>query len=331
MSRKKFILCLVILLASVEYAYGAKTFVAAPANRLVHMTGFTRPRTVVTISSEEDARCIKVYADVGDAIGRDGIFARLDPTFIDLDIKRNRDRQQANESAVVYYRREVSRYAKLIEQKHAAQTTLDALERDLQNSLEDADALQVEEDILRERKKRHFILAPPGWKVIERYIEPGELVRSGDELAVLGNFNKLLVPLALTPSELLTLREMKKIVVELPELNETVEAYIENISPDYDPSMRKITVDLALRSFPIENRGGIRADIIIPMAEPKGVVSVPASAILEGYGEAFLVRKSGEAVPVMVMGDGAKAGTRRVRSDNIASGDVFLLEPQTTR
>ncbi|MCT4626708.1 HlyD family efflux transporter periplasmic adaptor subunit [Halodesulfovibrio sp.] len=327
MWRKVFFLILIILLAFVEIAYSKEVFVAKAAKRHVKMTGFTRPRKVITISSEENARCLKVYADVGDSIGKEGIFAKLDPTFIDLDILRNLDKQQANQTAVTFYKKEAGRYRTLIEKKHAAQTTLDALERDLESAREAADALKVEELILREHKKRHSIVAPEGWKVIERYIEPGELVGVGDELAKIGDFNVLLVPLALTPSELITLQKMKKIVVNLPELGEKVEARIEHISPDYDPGMRKIKVDLAIEKFPIEKRGGIRADLHLPMDEAKGAVVVPESALVQGYEEAYLVRENGEEVPVIIMGNGGKDGAKRVRSKDISAGERFILNP----
>ncbi|SIN71146.1 efflux RND transporter periplasmic adaptor subunit [Halodesulfovibrio marinisediminis] len=330
MWRKVFFLILILILIGVDVAHSEKVFVAKAAKRYVHMTGFTRPRTVITISSEENARCIAVYADVGDAIKPDGLFARLDPTFIDLDIRRNLDKQQAIDSDVTFYSKEAERYRTLIEKKHAAQTTLDALVRDLQTAREDSDALKVEELILREHKNRHSILAPAGWKVIERYIEPGELVRNGDELAKIGNFNVLIVPMALTPSELITLQKMEKIELELPELNKKVAARIENVSPDFDPAMRKIQVDLAIDKFPIEKRGGIRANLYLPMEETKGAVIVPDSALVRGYEEAFLIRDTGEEVPVIVMGDGDRHGTKRVRSKEISAGDRFLSDPPQT-
>lgn len=330
MWRKVFFLILILILTCVEVTHSKEVFVAKPAKRYVHMTGFTRPRTIITVSSEENARCLAVYADIGDVIKSDGVFAQLDPTFIELDIRRNLDKQQAIDSKVTFYSKEAERYRTLIAKKHAAQTTLDALERDLESAREENEALKVDEMMLREHKKRHSILAPAGWRVIERYIEPGELVHDGEELAKIGNFNVLLVPLALTPSELLTLQKMDKIEVELPELNENVPARIENISPDFDPDMRKIQVDLVIDEFPIEKRGGVRVNLHLPMEEAKGAIIVPESALVQGYEEAFLVRETGEEVPVIVMGNGGGRGTKRVRSKDISAGQRFLTNPSQT-
>jgi hypothetical protein len=136
--------------------------------------------------------------------------------------------------------------------------------------------------------------------------------------------------LALTPSELITLQKMKKIEMVLPELNEKVSARIENISPDFDPDMRKIQVDLAIDEFPIEKRGGVRAELYLPMDEAEGAIIVPDSALVQGYEEAFLVRETGEEVPVIIMGNGEVRGTKRVRSKEIAAGDRFITVPTKT-
>ncbi|MEZ6853265.1 efflux RND transporter periplasmic adaptor subunit [Halodesulfovibrio aestuarii] len=330
MWRKISFLILILTLVCIEAAHCEKVFVAKAAKRHVHMTGFTRPRTIITVSSEENARCIAVYADVGDVIKPDGVFARLNSIFVDLDIRRNLEKQEAIKSAVTYYSKEAERYRSLIAKDYAAQTTLDALKRDLDSAREEIDALKVEEMILREHKNRHSIVAPVGWRVIERYIEPGELVHDGDELAKIGNFNVLLVSFALTPSELITLQKMDKIELELPELNQKVAARIEYVSPDFDSEMRKIEVELAIDTFPVEKRGGIRADLYLPMEEAKGAIVVPESALVQGYEEAFLIRESGEEVPVIVMGDGYQRGTKRVRSKDISVGERFLTNPPQT-
>ncbi|MGD8995917.1 MAG: hypothetical protein PVH34_11930, partial [Syntrophobacterales bacterium] len=68
--------------------------VAKPAMRWVTLTGYTRARYVMDIVSEESGHCVKVTADVGDQIGKDGLFALLDTTFIDLTLKKNRVDQQ---------------------------------------------------------------------------------------------------------------------------------------------------------------------------------------------------------------------------------------------
>ena len=52
--------------------------------REVTLTGYTRVRHVMDIVSEEAGRCTRVTADIGDAVGKDGVFAILDKTFIDL-------------------------------------------------------------------------------------------------------------------------------------------------------------------------------------------------------------------------------------------------------
>ncbi len=54
-----------------------EVFVAKAATREVVLTGYTRARRRIEIVSQEAGRCVDVGADIGDAVGNDGIFALL--------------------------------------------------------------------------------------------------------------------------------------------------------------------------------------------------------------------------------------------------------------
>jgi multidrug resistance efflux pump len=119
------------------------------------------------ILSEEGGRCTRVAADIGDTIGKDGVFAMLDKTFIDLAIAENRVDQGRVENRIAYYAKEVRRYERLVGRKTAAQSTLDELRNKLDQSEFELQALKVEEANLKERRERHLIRVPPGWTSTE--------------------------------------------------------------------------------------------------------------------------------------------------------------------
>ncbi|WP_250645554.1 efflux RND transporter periplasmic adaptor subunit [Salidesulfovibrio onnuriiensis] len=178
-----------------ETPASTETFMVRPAARNATLTAFTRARNSMTLVSEVSARVERVPTDVGDVIGADGVFAYLDATFIQLDLDKNRADQQRLRSDVVYFGKEKGRYDELVKQKTAAQSTLDSFARDHTTSLQQLKALQIEEKRLMEQLDRHTLRAPAGWKVTERYIEPGEWVNVGDKVAELGRYDVLLVPL----------------------------------------------------------------------------------------------------------------------------------------
>jgi len=178
-----------------------------------------------------------------------------------------------------------------------------------------------------ERMKRFSLLGPAGWKVVTRYIEPGEWITMGEKVAELGRYDVLLVPFALTSAEYRALKDLGDTVdLKLTDLNKIIKAKVVRVSPGFDPQTRKINVDLEIAEGDFEFRGGIRTELIIGLPDPGGAVIVPKSALVKAYEEYFLMSKDGKRVRVVLLGS-ADDGMRRVTSPDVRPGDSFLLNP----
>jgi RND family efflux transporter MFP subunit len=308
-----------------------EVFAARPATRMVAFTGYTRARHIMGIVSEEAGRCTSVLADVGDTIGREGIFAILDRTFIAIAIEKNRVDQERLENMKAYYAKEVRRYEQLVVRETAAESTLDGFRNKLDQSEFQLQSLKVEAANLKERRSRHLIRIPPGWTVIERTVEPGQWISVGTHLGRAGDFRTLLVPFSLSPQEFSVLKQLGG----MPELRFpdegngglTLKAVVERVSPAFDPETRKISVDLAVRKGLSEMRGGLRAELTLSLPDPSGAVMVPSSAVTERYEEFWLTRLDGEQVRVMLIDHGPQ-NTSRIRSPMVKPGDKFRLRPE---
>ena len=305
-------------------------FAAQPAMQQVSLTGYTRARRIIDIVSEEAGRCLKVEADIGDVIGKDGIFAILDKTFINLAIDKNQVDQKRLEKTIAYNTKEVRRYEQLVSRNTAAQSTLDELQNRLDQSEFERRALQVEEANLKERRKRHIISVPSGWKVIERDVEPGEWVSVGKHMGKAGDYGTLLVPFSLSPEEFAALKNLADgPKLRFPDESDSgviLESKVERISPAFDPTTRKITVDLVVRHGLSLMRGGLRAELTLETPDPAGAVVVPTSAVSERYEEFWLTRKNGQQVRVVLLDRGPE-NTSRVRSPEVMPGDSFRARP----
>jgi RND family efflux transporter MFP subunit len=304
--------------------------VAKPAMHRVTLTGYTRARYVMDIVSEEAGRCVKVTADVGDQIGKDGLFAVLDTTFIDLTLKKNQVDQERLTNVIAFHAKEVGRFEKLVERETAAQSRLD----EIQNKLDQAEflikTLKVQETELKERRSRHYIKIPQGWSIIQREVEMGEWVSVGKNLGKAGDFRTLLVPFALSPEEYRALKTINgPIELILPAEGQStisLKASVARISPAFDPETRKINVELAVTETLAENRGGLRAELTLEMPDPSGAVLIPAAAVAERYEEFWLTRANGEKIRVLFLGDGPD-NTYRVRAAKLNPGDKFRVKP----
>lgn len=304
------------------------TFEAKSAPRETTLTGYTRPRYVMDLVGEEEGRCQKVLADVGQELGKDGVYAQLDTTFIDLEIRKNQAEQKRIRANLDFIAKEVARYRTLVQKDLSDQSNLDRLSSSKEQNEFELESLRIEEARLRERRARFAVRGKPGWRLISRGLQPGEWVKSGVSLGQAGDFSTLLVPFALSSEEYASLKAAKELSLRFPDVagSPRVAVRLERVSPDFDPETRKINVDLAFGAGLPEMRGGLKAELSLSLPDPAGVVLVPQASVLERYEEFWLSRPGGENVKVFVLGSGPD-NTYRVRGEGVRPGGTFLVAP----
>lgn len=323
--------CLYSSLAQASPSNETETFALKYPKKSVTLTSFTRPKSTMTISSEVSGRCLSVSGNVGDFIDESTPFIRIDPTFILLDIKANQLAQEKLKRKILFDKQELNRYEKLLATQSVPQAKLDQIHLSYDLSTIELKGLITAEKKLKELLKRHEIIAPPTYQVIERYIEPGEMINVGQKLARLGDFQELLLPLFLTLSEYKALLDLPSIPISLPDLNLTLQAEYFRTTPGFDPKSRKKKVELIitkqqLRQFSLL-RGGERALLKINIQDQMGSYEVPASALQERHDVFWLTSSKGEKRDVIVLGEAAEDGYILVNGATLEPGERFFVQP----
>lgn len=309
----------------------AATFSPVPAERVETLTAYTRAETTMQIASEVPGRVLEVYADVGEQVPRDGVFARVDDTFVRLDLAEQRVQRRRLETRRDYYRKEALRYRDLVAGRHADQSTLDRFEQELAQAELQLEALDVTIERLTEQLQRHKVRAPAGFRVITRAVEPGEWVAAGQVLAELGDFRTLVAPFALDLAQFDWLQENAgelELDVHGADSALRVAARLHEVSPAFDPQTRKINVQLAYDAEQTQARGGLRVQLQVPLPDRSGAMLVPASAVSTRYEQHWLTRPDGSRLYVVLLGS-EPDGRLRVQAPELTASQRFLLEPKT--
>lgn len=305
---------------------------AKPSTREATLTAFTRAGTVMTLVNEVAGKVLSVNADIGDTIDESGVFARLDDTFTRLELDKILVQQEKLRSNIAYYAKEVGRFQELVKRDSAAQSQLDKLELELALARHELDSLDVEEQRLREQLQRFIITAPPHWSVMERHVEPGEWINTGEKLAELGDFRVLVAPFGLSPGEfdwLMTQNGSVSITApDVPGGPRTIEARVGRISPGFNPETRKIHVELEIQAQPPLMRGGQRVELSMRLPEARDTVLLPRAAVVYKYDEYWVTREDGTEIKVVLLSEGPDS-TVRVTSPEIKPGDTFLTTQST--
>jgi RND family efflux transporter MFP subunit len=265
---------------------------------------------------------------MGDLIGPDAFFAKIDTTFIALEIKANQAACDRLENQKAYWQREVERYRKLSGSNAVSETRVQEFEQKYDQVRLSLAELKVKAALLQERLRRCTIKAPVGWHLLERKIDPGEWLTRGRIVGQVGDYRTLLVPFSLTLVQYEWLQKesagglLYLVRVDQDRAASKVPARLLHISPAFAEKSRKILVELEISGGLSEMRGGIALSLRIDLPEAGSVVEVPAVAVIERYGAFWLVRENGAEAKVVKLGP-ASAKYLRVVGDKVKVGDKF--------
>jgi RND family efflux transporter MFP subunit len=318
------------------FATENRHFSLRPYNKIVTLTGYTQPFKQITLSSEITGRCLSILADTGNEIKENQVVAQIDSKFIVLDLKANKLAREEAERQLAEEEKTLARFEALIEQKSTPQARLDEVRLAADLHRIGQKILENERNRLEEKLKLHTITAPPGWIVIEKFIEAGELIQAGQAIAKVGDFNRLLIPLAVTFQELQSLSQMSQLRVFLPDIKEYVPATIYSSSPIFDPKTRKIEVKVLVNALHTELkgqrlRGGMRAELAIQSQESTQSFLVPTTALIRRYDTHWLKMDTGDSVPVIVLGTTEDGNSTIISGKQLEKDQHYFTSPMSSQ
>ena len=332
-----FMVVIATVILSGNYALAQKDLMVQPASRNVTLTGYTRSQTTVTLSSEVAGRVLKINYDDGQVIG-DLPFLSIDPTFIDLEISSTQHTldqlhitRNKRRSRVEYLGKEFRRIENLFQRGSSPESRRDTAREDVDQARLDQKAIGVEIAIaqtrlreLRERKRRHTIYAPAGWIVVAKQVEEGELVMVNTPVARVADFGNLVVPLSVSASELAAIQQLP------PEFDvlldgRSAKAAVNWINPEFDEKTRKLSIELILRSYPGQKRGGLACRLALKTATEG--VWVPMQAVISRYeNPRVYLKETGAEIKILVLG---QTDSHLIIADDPRLLPGTLLRPQT--
>lgn len=284
------------------------------ATQEVCLSGYTRSDTTVTISSEVSGRALQVNYDIGDIIdGRP--LVEIDPTFINFQIQQTHHdialvtvEQKKSDSRISFLQKEFHRVEDLFVDNRAPEVKKDAVAEDLSQAKLAGERLAVQKRLLdtrlaemKERLQRHRINGPEGWHVIEKLVEPGEVIHPGEPLMRLADYGRLAVQLSVSNSELNALQSMAN-PFPVDAGGMPARAEIHWINPEFNETTRKLFIELRLTDYNGKHRGGILCKIPV-MINIDGF-QIPKAAVTNRYDNPRVtLQSSGETINVMILSE----------------------------
>ncbi|MFC1858674.1 efflux RND transporter periplasmic adaptor subunit [Thermodesulfobacteriota bacterium] len=310
----KIIVVLTALLALVFPAWGQEGLYVENATKEILLSGYTRSRTAVTLSAEVTGKVLRVRYDVGDIVGKE-LFLKIDPTFILYEIemvkhgiRRLEIALKRSDSKIAYLEKEFNRIDRLFRENSTAETKQDAAEEELAQARLERMSTAVEKAVqetrlkeLRERRRRHDIYAPAGWIITGRRVEEGEIIAPGTPLATVADYSRLVVPLSVSSAELEAIKLLpQEFSARLT--GKPATAALNWINPEFDAESRKLAIEIEVRRFDGEKRGGLLFSL--PLEIRAEGLRVPKAAVINRYDNPRVkLKKSGKEIKVIILGE----------------------------
>jgi membrane fusion protein, copper/silver efflux system len=196
--------------------------------------------------------------------------------------------------------------------------------------------LQIKDLIRSKEITQEIILSAPVTSfVLARKVTPGQKFVTGEELFLLADLSRIWIVADLYENEAQYVRPGEKVRVTLPHQNDTRQATVSEVLPEFDPATLTVKVRLEMDNPGFTLRPGMFVDVEFPIKKP-ATINVPVDAIMDSglKQNVFVDRGNGYFEPRQVkigwrLGDrveiveGLKPGERIVVSGN------FLIDSES--
>ncbi|MCP4746590.1 MAG: HlyD family efflux transporter periplasmic adaptor subunit [Desulfobacteraceae bacterium] len=313
-------------LACAKAVSAQEALIVQAASKQVVLSGYTRSRAKMKVTSEVAGKVLKVNYDVGHRTGKKP-FVQIDTTFINYQIEQvHATLEKLNltkkryQSRADFLKKEYLRIEKLRQNDVTSESSRDAAAEQLAQAQFDLMSTEVEIKNLKsqynellERRSRHNVAVPAGWVIVQRTVESGEIISAGSLLAQAADYTQLVIPLYVSDKELDALAQQEKLAVSMA--GKKAQAKINWINPEFDERSRKLAVELIVFDYDGPYRGGLLAELPLKIAY-EGLM-VPKAAISRRYENPHVTLKStGKTVPVVILSQSADhviiAGTQHL-------------------
>jgi len=241
--------------------------VSGPVASYITATANLVPEDQVKVLAEAEGRVAALKVEEGDHVSRGHVLAALDPSEAEIALAKSKVR--ATNARLAWERAQ------------------DTMEQGL-IAREEFDRLTMEFEVAKQevaeaewRLSRTVIRAPFSGVVTERFINPGQHLRPGDEVFSVADFDPLIARIYLPEKDVLTLEEGRLVKLALaadPSLG--FEGRIRQISPVVDTATGTVKVTVEATSTPTKVRPGAFVSVEIERERRNSATLLPRESVI---------------------------------------------------
>lgn len=229
------------------------------------------------ISARILARIEQIHVRAGNSVKKGDVLVELERSDLDAQVAQAQERINGLKARYREADNNLTRANKLFESKLISATELDRSKAGFQSIEAELTAAKQGLEQAQSISAYATITSPIDGKVVNRFAEPGDTAQPGQKLLAVYNPVSLRVEANVREQLAISLKQGQTLTVEIPSINKTQQAQIEEIVPAANTGSRSFLVKASI-AYNQELMPGMYARMLIP-AKTEQVLLVPSSKI----------------------------------------------------
>ena len=297
-----------------------ETLALAPASRVLAVNGQVAALVSVPVRSAVSGTLTDLRADEGDAVVAGDVLARLDATQQEAVVRQANAALEEGRVALAQAAATFGRTRDL--GAVVARTRLEDAQRGLDSATQEVDRLRAMLDQAQIVLSRYTITAPISGTVIDRTVDPGQLVDVSTPLFIVADLTGLVVETTVDEAYATQIRPGLTAALQLVGTSGVLPGRITFVSPRVDPATGGLAVRIAFDT-PQDAPVGLTVTANIVVEDHPAALTVPRTALVAGTGVLVVDQGVARLRPVQVIDWPA---ARLIVTGGLASGDVVIAD-----
>lgn len=294
--------------------------------RSLPLTGSLAPLTEATVKAKVAGELVAVTVREGEGVKQGQMLARIDLTEVGARVAAREADVAAAKAQLVWAEKNRNQQKALLEKSFISQSAFDNIQSNYDVAVAKLHAAEAELVVARKSQGDAVLVAPFSGIVSLRHAQPGERVALDAKVISIVDLSKLQLEASVPPAAIGQVKVGQTMSFRVEGFGEREFAgRIERINPAATAGSRSISVYAVIDNREGLLRGGMFAQGALTLSRVENTLAVPASAVREDVGQAFVYAIQDGAVKRKNVKVGAPDAAGRVQVlEGLVAGDRIV-------
>jgi RND family efflux transporter MFP subunit len=260
-----------------------------PINQAIPVTGTLKPLNHTVLKSKIGAVIQSVRVREGEIVHVGDVLATYDASNIAAQLHEQQGNLEMARAQLGLDERTHTKNQTLLKQGFISENAFDTSQNAMEVSRAKVKAAQAQVEIASNALGDTVLRAPIAGVIGKRMIEPGERVEVNSDLVSIVDLSEMLIQVAVPTTDIAHVQVGQTASFKVDGFNdETFTGTVKRIDPEAQDGSRAILVYLSVKNPKGMLRGGMFAKGTLAMGQSSPKLTIPAGAVLDGSGQAYV-------------------------------------------